>query len=322
MTNRSSTSALVPAVQAYAQELPHGKRRRELESLARMLLQDSSVATHSTSGWMPVFARGLTTSSTAFRLSEFMQKASRESEMRSRRRRLFLYPVAILALAVIVFFFLGQFVVAPFRQMYDEFGLMLPLPTRVLFFWVEQWQMHTVRFVTLVMIFVAAAVFGIRYWMRHAMTTRYFSFFAGGHTSSVAAMASFTGLLSDLLSSDVPLAEALSLAGRGCGNAYYQSTAQRLGERLAHGDVLLRETSESKSFPANVIEALQPTQGGPPNTSLLDALSTIYSERATRRTDWAGAMVGAFALLFVGIIVAFVVLSLFMPMVSLISGLS
>lgn len=338
-SNPNPASALTAALEALASELPPGRRRREMRELAQSLREKNDpeiLATTSTStttttsnqsrmttdAWLPVFSKSLATPSTAMRLSDWMNQASRENAIRGRLRRVLLYPAAVFGLAVLVFFGLGQMVVSPFRKMYDEFGLNLPAPTEFLFFWVAQWQDHTFRFVVYVALIGIVACLIISLWLRHALSTRLFGFFSGGNTANVAAMASFSGLLADLLASDVPLAESLELAGQGCGHAHFKHAAQRLAQFRRRGLYRLAQSPDARAFPRNLIEAIDPMDGSAPRTSLLHELAAIYGERAIERTQWSTGTVGAIAVFAVGMVVAFIVISLFMPLVSLISGLS
>ena len=326
MSNSNQHSILIPAIEALAQELPSGKRRREMKQLASSLRDGATIGDSAqdqrSRSWLPVFSRSLATPAAATRLSDWMNQAARESEIRNRRRRVLLYPILVFGFALLVFFGLGQMVVSPFIRMYDEFGLNLPLPTAFLFFWVNEWQHHTMRFVVIAILIIVTGVLLGSVWIKHAMSTRLFGFFVGGTTSNVAAMASLTGLLADLIANGVPLAESLELAGRGCGHRHFEHVALSLANQHRQGLVSLAQSPVAASLPSNVIDALQPSDGSPPRPKLLRELSTIYAERAVQRTEWSTGVVGAFAVLMVGLVVAFIVIALFMPLVSLISGLT
>ncbi len=330
-TNQNASSTIVPALEAMASELPHGRRRREIRQLAQSLQDPNSLTTTdmtSTSeisnidAWLPVFSQSLATPSAAIRLSDWMEQASRESHIRNRLRRALLYPVAVLCLAMLVFFGLGQLVISPFSEMFDEFGLNLPGPTMFVIFWVKQWQDHTVRFLVYVLLVALITYIAFLFWTRHALTTRLFGFFIGGSTANVAAMASFTGLLADLLASGRPLPDSLELAGRGCGHAHFKNSALRLAQFHRRGLYRLSQSPDAKSFPRNLIDAVEPIDGSAPRTTLLRELAAIYGERAIERTEWSAGLVGAITVFIVGLVIGFVVIALFMPLVSLISGLA
>ncbi len=321
MSNTNQHSILIPAIEALAEELPSGKRRREMKQLASSLRDGATIGDSAhdrrSRSWLPVFARSLATPAAATRLSDWMNQASRESEIRSRRRRVLLYPILVFGFAALVFFGLGQMVVSPFIQMYDEFGLDLPAPTEFLFFWVNEWQHHTVRFVVITSLVCVVGYAFATVWFKHALSTRLLGFLVGGTTSNVAAMASLTGLLADLLANNVPLADALELAGRGCGHRHFEHVALSLADQHRKGFVSLAQSPVAACLPSNMIDALQPSDGSPPRSKLLRELSTIYAERAVQRTEWSTGVVGAFAVLLVGFVVTFVVIALFMPLVSI-----
>lgn len=326
MSTANSPSILAPAIEALAAELPAGKQRREMKQLAAALRDgtagDDLASNHRTQRWLPVLAHlGATPSSTA-RLSDWMRQASRESEIRSRKSRVLLYPIVILGFAALVFFALGQIVVTPFIKMYDEFGLSLPAPTEFLFYWVTLWNTYPLQFLTGAIVLGLAVYAFARFWIKHSLSNRLLGYVAAGSTANVAAMASLTGSLADLLADGVPLASALDLAGQSCGNQYYERVAMSLAEHHRRGSVTFAHTVLAKSLPRNVIDALQPPDGSAPRVALLRELSTLYAERTAERTQSSAEILSVLSVFIVGLIVAFIIIALFMPLSSLISGLA
>lgn len=322
---RRGRAIFVPAIEAFADELPRGRRRRELHELARALRQedpaDAAVTSPAARVWLPALTSGLVVPSAAMRVSDWMAHASHESHINQRRRRVLIYPAVVLLLALTIFLVLSQAIVVPFIDMFDEFGLRVGSFTTGLFFVVGQLHEHPVRSLSFLIGSIAVVWLLARLWFRQALSTRLFGTFSAGNTANVTAMASLVGSLAELLEAGVPLPESLELAGRGSTHRHYQRVSQQLGLYLRQGHRALQQSPYARSLPDNVILALQPA-GAPPNTALLRELAAIYRERAIERTEWSSGLLGAFAVFAVGMVVAVVVVALFLPLVQLTGALS
>src|SRR5690606_4536186 len=136
------------------------------------------------------------------------------------------------------------------------------------------------------------------------------------------AMASLVGSLADLLEAGAPLPKAIELAGRSSGHAHFQHVAKQLTRHLHEGHASLAQSPHAASLPGNVMLAIEPADHASPNITLLRELAAVYRDRASERTEWTSGLLGAFAVLVVGIVVAIVVVALFAPMVELTTGLT
>lgn len=329
MDSSKHESVVAEAVEAFASELPAGKRRRELKTLARSLehpAQEKSSRAQSrvTSdpAWTRAFGRGLELRDGETALTLWMNHASRESRIRSHQAQVWIYPLVLTGLVGVVMLFLGPMILEPFSRMYDEFGLQLPLPTRMLLYIGDHYLSEPIR--ALAMVAVAAALGYLLYWVinRYSPFSRFFHWLVSGNSVSVSAMASFTGMLSHLLSAGVPLADALQESGDACGHNYLASISKQLSDHVRERRGPLVNARAASRLPRNVIHAMEPKHNAAPSLTLLRELSSMYEERVAARYDWTGGAVGVFGVLVVGALVAFIILALFMPLVSLVSGLT
>ena len=251
-----------------------------------------------------------------------LDRAARENMVRGRRSRAWVYPLFTFSITFLVMAFLAPVILNPFMVMYDEFGLILPTPTRLLISISENIFGEPLRLIAYG--FVAAAVgFGLlRLVNRYSLMSRYCNTFLAGRSDSVSAMASFTGLLAHLLGTGMPLPDAIEKSGKDCGHRYLSDVGHQLARHLRDEKGPLSIANDASSLPRNVVEALQPKGSAAPNLELLRELSGIYDERVTARTELASSAIGVFGMLIVGALVLFVVIALFMPIISLVTGLS
>jgi len=306
------------AATAFADELPWGKRKLELRALVATLKAPTTNPIADPASWTTSFADGLRGD---FSLQSWMNEAVRESQVRSRRSRAWIYPVVILSLVVVLMSFIVPFIVRPFELMFDEFGLTLPVPTLLLFqiantYFPSPWT--TLLWATL----FTGFSFGISRWILRYQLTRQCNWVVAGNSSRVSAMSSFTGMLAHLLDAKVPLPDAIAEAARTCGNAIIATDGLKLANQIRDVEQPLASCAAPAWLPLNVWIAIAAMQNDSSNTGLLRDLAAMYEERLTTRTNWTANTGGLFGIVIVGVLVASMVIALFMPLIELISGLA
>lgn len=317
-------STLVPALEALTAEMPMGKAKAEIHSLAKSLqqaefaadLRRSKVATR----WLPLLVTGLGDEQNSRRVSDLIAHASMESSNRQQRRRALAYPLLLLFLSIGVFLMLCAVVVPTFDSMFEEFGLHLPMLTECIVFVSRQMTKNPVLVVVFLGSVIAAIYVALRVWSYFALTTKVFGFAIAGNSANVTAMSSLIRQLAELLSINVALPDALWIAGHQCQHRHFRHAAEQLARDAHRGGI--NDSLAAHNFPANVIHALQAGPGNGPHIPLLRELSEMYSHRVENRVDWSTGAIAQLAMLALGIIIALFTIALFAPLVSLVSGLS
>lgn len=322
LTNQND---LVPALNAIADELPDTNAVRNLRRLvtvldskpsAEQLIERSDVAS-----WLPVIVRGATSPATADRYQQLLAEADRENENRKSLRRLLAYPLVLFFLCLAVLLFLVLTILPTFIKMFSEFGLTLPPPTALLVWVHSQLTQYLPRTLLVLLLAVLAFVGIVRMWLHFALTTSLFGMFTAGNSANVTAMARFTGTLAELLSIDAPLPEALRISGVACKHRHFRVMAERMADHIQRDGLAIHQSPVKHNFPSTMIHALS-SASAQPNVPLLRELSRMYSERARTRVNWTTSLLGPVSLFAIGVLVGFVVISLFMPLVSMVTSLS
>jgi hypothetical protein len=226
-----------------------------------------------------------------------------------------IYPAIIFAAAIAVAILLGITIVPTFKQMFLEFDLRLPPATKWLIWGSDSMILHPIE--SIVMVIVALALIGLAWfgarWIadRLPSESRLARMLAGSR-GQVRGMARWTGGLAEMLRLGMPLPQAVTLAGMLSGQRSLES--QSLG--LANGDSM-RTTGISPVAMA----ALQ-CNDSDQRVAMLRSLSDLYWNRVTRRTRMSAGWIAPIAVVIAGAFVAFVVIALFMPLISLVSSLS
>jgi type IV pilus assembly protein PilC len=124
-----------------------------------------------------------------------------------------------------------------------------------------------------------------------------------------------------MLSLGAPLADALRIAGKASRSFFYESAAIELSQQIDQASAVPPNLS-SRVLPPTLLYALQAASGGVPSLPMLQSLAQSYSERAQSRLDLVTTMMPIVAVVTVGLGVGFVIIALFMPLVSMITSLA
>ena len=143
----------LPALQAMAEELPHGTPKRETKRLVDYLSRDldceqflvspdvATVLPLLTSGNESIGKSNVNTA----RMQDWLSEVLRAQQLRARRRKMMIYPIVLTLITLAILVFFSSFLVPVFREMFAEFGLMLPAPTLLTFWLAEQISTYLLR---------------------------------------------------------------------------------------------------------------------------------------------------------------------------------
>lgn len=243
-----------------------------------------------------------------------------------RTFRQFGYPITILLLGLGVLTVMAITVVPTFRQMFREFELRLPAPTHFIFEMSDALTGRSIWTVVLLVILALGLWFfwgGLDWVLSRAKGWSFFGYWLAGTRGELNAMAQWSAMLAELIAIDTPLAEAMRLAGVGSGDPFYRNQAAKVASRIEQGEASWSTSSVARGFSPTVLCALTAGRDSRPSVSVMRQMAEIYWERIEQRNHgMGGAWAGPLALVLVGLSVGFVVIALFMPLISLVTSLS
>ncbi|MEM8734121.1 MAG: type II secretion system F family protein [Planctomycetota bacterium] len=306
-------------------ELPNNGVRREFERLTKKLKGDLALDDVLTKSEYGPLLPLLTSAQEESGASPGVGVRIQSLVLQARRKRdawlTLSYPLALCVLSLAVVIAFAIFLIPVFREMFDEFGLNLPQPTRWVIFvsdlFTERWAQ------TVVGVLVGAGLVYVaqKWWRRYALTNRLLGSFVAGTASNLRAMSNVASSLAELLRLGAPLEDALVVAANHSNHAVYARVCRELAITIGQGiEVGNAGRSALRHLPRSLVFALQTAPE--PNPKLLRELAKIYGDRASRRTDWLTTLLPTLSVLVVGFIVAFVVVALFLPLVTMVSSLA
>src|SRR5439155_13454037 len=126
---------LLPALHAYAAEMPPGRSRRQLTALLELVqrgdAQQAAAAVQSMpTYWIALLSAATASSDPARILEQFLEESQQADALRRQWRWTMAYPVVVFGMAAAVLAFLSFVPIPIFRDMFAGFGLRLPWLTR------------------------------------------------------------------------------------------------------------------------------------------------------------------------------------------------
>ena len=254
------------------------------------------------------------------RLAEFKEKAQ------SLKRKIvgaMIYPAAVITVAVVIVSFIMIFIIPKFKEIFVGFGVELPPPT-VLLIACSDWMMSYWY-----MLFIGPIAFVIFIKIvKKNKTGAYVVDWLSlripliGKILHIGTIARVTRTLGTLIASGVPILEGLLIARNTAGNTVFVRafdniyTAIREGETIA---VPLRESRIVDDMVVNMVDVGEETGA---LDDMLYKVADVYDEEVEVRVESLVSLLEPLMVVVLGLIVGFIVIALFMPLVKLLNDLS
>jgi type IV pilus assembly protein PilC len=254
------------------------------------------------------------------RLAAYVEKAVK---LKSAVKSALIYPVSVVCIAMLIVGALMKFVVPIFANLFVGLNVELPLPTRLVmkasdivghFWWVAVGG-------------AAAAFFGIK----QARKDRRGKFFFDsvllkapvlGNVLRKIAVARFTRTLGTLITSGVPILEGLSITARTSGNAVLEQALMKVRKAIEEGRTIVDPLKEAGVFPNMVTQMIGVGEATGAMDTMLQKIADFYEDEVDAATKDMLTLMEPMIIAFLGIAVGGIVISLYMPLFSMISKLS
>ena len=326
---------LVPGLAALAKELPDGKVRRGLKVMVAQLEAGRSLETVLENRHVPFDLRGLVrvglrSGHTGEVLSQYVRHTQHMHDLRRRMAMAWGYPLVLILSSTAILFYFLWFLVPQFTKIFEDFGTELPAITKSLIWMSKTLHQHG----AVILLVLLWLVFVLRFLWRHAFSAAerrrlLWCLPLVGNMIRSAAMARFSRLLGLLIENDVPLPEALRLAGQGTADAQLGEAAMDLADVVESGRPLTGNEPACRRFPSTFVQLLsqmedKKTKAAARHT-LADACfssARLFESQARVAAARITALCQPLIVIFTGCTVGYLVIALFMPLVKLLNDLS
>ncbi|MGE4357636.1 MAG: type II secretion system F family protein [Candidatus Omnitrophota bacterium] len=248
-------------------------------------------------------------------LNRIVYIMERDEETRAKIKSALTYPVIIIVIAIGVVGFLTTFVFPKFITIFQQAGVNLPLPTQLLFLFSN--LAKKLWFVWLGTILIALYLLK-RY--RRTEIGRYTTdklilrLPLAGDLIKKIILSRFTRTLAILYASGVPILKALEIVERGIPNAVLLKIIRKIHDDVREGKSLAKPMSQHKEFPPMMVQMIAVGEETGSISDMLNEVSRSYETEVEYALKTLTTALEPLLIVFMGIIVGFTALSLFLPM--------
>ncbi len=249
------------------------------------------------------------------RLSEFMEKAQK---IKGKVISAMFYPVAVLVVATAILIILMVKVVPSFKQVFEGMGMQLPAFTRLVLGISEIIKDHIVYAAAALITFIIAFVLFIKTkFGRHAWDKLRLKMPAIGPVVSKVAISRFTRTLGTLISSGVPILQALTIVKETAGNVVISNAVNAVHESVKEGETITAPLEASGVFPPMVISMVDVGEQTGALPEMLLKIADNYDDEVDNAVAAMTSLLEPIMIVFLAIIVGSIVIAMFLPLIEM-----
>ena len=255
------------------------------------------------------------------RLSQYIEK---NVKLQRAVKSALVYPVGVLTVAAGVIILLLWKVVPVFSTLFAGLGVQLPLPTRIV---IGLSNFIGSYFGLLILVAFVAAIFGVKIWYatpqgRYILDSALLKAPLVGILLRKIAVARFTRTLGTLISSGVPILEGLDITAKTAGNAVVEKALLKVRKALEEGKSLTDPLRETEVFPGMVTQMIGVGEQTGAMDAMLQKIADFYEDEVDAAVKDLLTALEPLMIVFLGVVVGGVVISMYLPLFSLIGQLS
>jgi type IV pilus assembly protein PilC len=255
------------------------------------------------------------------RLASYIEK---NVKLKRAVKSALVYPIAVLGVAAGVITLLLWKVVPIFGTLFLGLGVDLPLPTRIV---IGLSNFVGSIFGLMIVVALVGAGFAIKVWYgtekgRFMLDGILLKLPLVGILLRKIAVARFTRTLGTLISSGVPILEGLDITARTAGNAVIEKALNQVRTALEQGKNLADPLKETNVFPGMVTQMIGVGEQTGAMDAMLQKIADFYEEEVDAAVKDLLAALEPAMIVFLGVVVGGIVISMYLPLFSLIGKLS
>jgi type IV pilus assembly protein PilC len=229
-----------------------------------------------------------------------------------------MYPCVLLVLVTILMVFLVTYVVPTFATLYNSMQAKLPAMTVALIAIGTTARAYIVTFA----IMLVTGILFFRWWSRKessrgAIDRVRMRIPVAGEIWLKYQVAQLSRILSTLLTGGIPLVQAMETAADSLGTPLLRGAIERAGKSVREGQSLSTSLKASKLFPGLAIDMIEVGESTGALPAMLNSVAEFFEDDVNTRMAATLSLVEPAIMIFMGMFVAFVLISLYLPIFSL-----
>lgn len=246
------------------------------------------------------------------RLSVHLEKAD---NLRRKVKGAMVYPATVMVVAIGVLVLLLVKVIPVFEKMFNDFGGVLPAPTQMVVNISNFMQAYIVYF--LVSMFLAFVAF----FQARARFAKFRYYTDAGFLKSPifgsllrkVAVARFTRTLGTMISSGVPILDALEIVAKTAGNKVIEEGLYNVRSSISEGKTMAEPLEETGVFPGMVVQMINVGEQTGALDQMLGKIADFYDEEVDAAVEALTALLEPLMMVFLGGSVGSILIAMYLP---------
>jgi type IV pilus assembly protein PilC len=252
------------------------------------------------------------------RLAAYIEKAMK---LKKKVKGAMVYPIVVSSIAVLVIAVIMIWVVPTFSKMFAQMGGSMPLPTRLV--------INTSNFIAgigglmtagvIVVLVVAITQFKRTQKGSRIVDNILLKLPIFGPLLNKVAVAKFTRTLGTLVSSGVPILDGLEITAKTSGNKIVEDSIMEVRKGVVGGKTLAEPITKAKVFPPMVTHMIAVGESTGALDAMLAKIADFYDDEVDAAVSNLTAMMEPLLMVFLGSVVGFIVIAMYLPIFKLIT---
>lgn len=252
------------------------------------------------------------------RLAAYIEK---NMKLVSQIKKALTYPILVIGVSFIVTLVLLVFVIPVFEKMFQDFGSTLPIPTQFVID-LSKWAQSNI---VLILIGIAVVVGGLMWSFNNAKAKRYVDRIMlkipiFGSVVQKVAVAKFTRTLGTMLSSGVPILDALDIVAATAGNSVVEEGLLRVRVKISEGKMMAQPLGEIPVFPPMVVQMISVGESSGALDTMLNKIADFYDDEVDAAIGTMMSLLEPLIMAFLAVVLGGLVVSMYLPVFTLAGG--
>ncbi len=253
------------------------------------------------------------------RLAVYLEKSE---ELKGKVKGAMAYPVVVMSIAFLVVLALVMFVLPQFKSIFQSMNVELPAMTLLLLRISDIMQEYWMLIIPgLLIIPVSIVQFFKTKQGKRVFDTNILRLPVIGMLMRKVAVARFTRTLGTMVSSGVPILQALEVTAATAGNVVIKEAVDRTRASIREGESIAEPLRASGVFPPMVVQMISVGEETGELDKMLLKIADFYDTEVDAAVKGLTSIIEPLVIVFMGLVIGGIVVSVFMPMLSLVNNI-
>lgn len=244
-----------------------------------------------------------------------------EMELKGKIKSAMAYPVVMFAITILITFVMITFIVPIFAKMFKNLGGDLPFATKML---LNISGIMNSIFGVFIFAGIIGAIFGFRAFKKTNQGRYIWDSFKlkmpiFGQLISKIALARFSRTLGTLISSGNPILNSLDIVADSVGNAVIGKAVLEARSSIKEGESIANQLAKSGAFPPMVIQMINVGEETGALETMCSKVADFYEKEVANTVEALTSMIEPILIVFLGVVVGGILISLYLPMFQIVN---